>query len=215
MQTLKETPLEPSERDGKRFLPFRLVVAGGDDLCLVMDKYYVASFALELSKAVNGKFEKLPETHRLNEKWLENNRDQSKRDGKPIKPYGFGAAFVIASVHTPFNRIHQVGEDLMKKAKNETKKKANSVDWRIMAEEESLTEQLLKFERPLFIDRKPDETEKSYSDLLKEPKLRGPDGEGIDHGRLATLLELLSVRKTEDGEDRESIDRPSNRSKGR
>ena len=35
-----------------RYLPFRLVIAGGDDLCIVMDAEYVLEFANNLADAV-------------------------------------------------------------------------------------------------------------------------------------------------------------------
>ena len=252
VQALLKTPFQTVERDGKTFLPFRLAVAGGDDLCLVMDERYVVDFALELAGAVDETIAGLPEDHPLHEAWLEKHRDKDKSDGKSIEPYGFGAAFVVASVHTPFSRIHQIGEELMKKAKNEAGRKANSVNWRIMAEEDSLSESLLRFERPLFVKKNGDpdfdrltfeqyaglaaenrnisgshtqqlvswmietendpaalelkmvkgasaEGEKSYYGLLEEELLRVRKGKGIDPARLATLLEILTIRNSDNG----------------
>jgi hypothetical protein len=124
-----------------------LIVAGGDDLCLVMDERYMLKFAESLSTSVNEHIATLPPNHPLHPDWL-----NSKSERNSVEPYGFGAAFIITPVHTPFSRIHEVGEALMKEAKIATKRKANSINWRIMAEADSLTEQLLTFERPIFIN---------------------------------------------------------------
>lgn len=131
------------------FLPFRLVVAGGDDLCLVMAEKYILPFALNHSKALNGICEKLDKNHPLHVEWLRANG--FKKDTEP-KPFGFGASFVVTSIHTPFSRIHRLGEELMSEAKQKTGRQGNSINWRIMAEEESVTEQRFRFERPLFIE---------------------------------------------------------------
>jgi hypothetical protein len=61
---------------------------------------------------------------------------------------------VVTSIHTPFSLIHQVGEELMSSAKKETARLGNSVNWRVMAGETSTTEDLLSFERPVFIEKK-------------------------------------------------------------
>ncbi len=153
VEALKQTGFTPNQRPGGRmsetgtFLPFRLIVVGGDDLCLVMDERYILPFAAALSRAVNTHIAGLTENHPLHAQWL-----QARSEGRPVAPYSFGAAFIITPVHTPFSRIHAVGEDLMSTAKNATGRQANSLNWRIMAETDSLTEQVLAFERPLFID---------------------------------------------------------------
>ncbi|MBF0592518.1 MAG: hypothetical protein HQL02_10570 [Nitrospirae bacterium] len=127
------------EQDNRKHLPFRLIVAGGDDLCIVMDERYILSLVLNLSCCLNEKINELDDTHPLSNK--SGNR------------YCFGGSFVVTSIHTPFSKIHAVGEACMGKAKQETNRKANSVNWRIMAEaQESVTESLLRFERPIFVE---------------------------------------------------------------
>lgn len=130
-------------------LPFRLVVAGGDDLCLVMAEKHILAFTRNLSQVFETARKSFSQDHPLSDEWLIDNR--FKDTGEP-KPFGFGASFVVTSIHTPFSQIHQVGEELMSAAKKGTDRQGNSVNWRIMAEENSVTEKLLQFERPLFIE---------------------------------------------------------------
>ena len=130
------------------FLPFRLVVAGGDDLCLVMAEEYILDFTVNLSRSLNAAKALLDDNHPLSDAWLKKNGISEEP-----KPFGFGSAFVVTSVHTPFSQIHRIGEELMSTAKKTTERAGNSVNWRIMAEEHAVTEQLLSFERPLFIER--------------------------------------------------------------
>lgn len=154
-----------NERKEHACLPFRLIIAGGDDLCLVMDEKYVMDFAVNLSDALHGArtgITKEGDQHCLSTKWLEREQKnyfkQKKdivpqdNDPKPIKPYSFGAAFVITDTHTPFSKIHSIGEELMGKAKKVTDRWDNSVNWCIMAEDENLTQVMIPFEKPLFID---------------------------------------------------------------
>jgi hypothetical protein len=136
------------------YLPFRLVVAGGDDLCLVMAEKQILNFTRNISAALNEvivDLEKNNPTHPLTEQGL---RKLSQEDNYSPKPFGFGGSFVVTSIHTPFSLIHQVGEELMSSAKKETARLGNSVNWRVMAGETSTTEDLLSFERPVFIEKK-------------------------------------------------------------
>ena len=41
------------------FLPFRLIVAGGDDLCIVMDESYILDFAGNISAALHQQLDSL------------------------------------------------------------------------------------------------------------------------------------------------------------
>ena len=125
------------------------MVAGGDDLCLVMAEKHILAFTRNLSQVVETARKSFSQDHPLSDEWLIDNR--FKDTGEP-KPFGFGASFVVTSIHTPFSQIHQVGEELMSAAKKGTDRQGNSVNWRIMAEENSVTEKLLQFERPLFIE---------------------------------------------------------------
>lgn len=139
----------------KKYIPFRIIVAGGDDLCIVMAEQYIIDFSHNLSKALNEVFDKLNDTHPLSNKWLAKNSENS--ENKNFGPYCFGGSFIVTSIHTPFKKIHEVGENLMKKAKVDTDRKANSINWRVMAaEEDPLSDTLVTFEKPLFVD-KPDE----------------------------------------------------------
>jgi len=135
---------------GGNFFPFRLVVAGGDDLCLVMAEKNILPFARNLSSALENTKKSLSDSHPLSDEWLyQNGFDSSEAP----KPFSFGASFIIASIHTPFSHIHQLGEELMSTAKKRTNRLGNSVNWRIMAEENATTETLLDFEKPLFIEK--------------------------------------------------------------
>lgn len=157
-QALKET--FPGEKIKEAFLPFRIIIAGGDDFCIVMDEKYILDFVVNLSSNLDTKFKSLPADHPLSQKWLEKKFNALKEEDSNIKieekdikqPYCFGGSFIVCSLHTPFSRIHEIGEELMKAAKTETKRQGNSVNWRIMAEEESQSDKLLCFEKPIFIE---------------------------------------------------------------
>lgn len=161
------------------YLPFRIVVAGGDDLCVVMDAKYILDFTLNISEALHDKRngiaeDKTGKPHSDNDnkerenylsfKWLnekfqqykESASDDRKKEMQPrdkkIKPYSFGASFVISDIHTPFKKIHEIGEELMSKAKKDTDRWDNSINWAVMADENTLSSQILKFEKPLYIE---------------------------------------------------------------
>ncbi|MCX7634714.1 MAG: hypothetical protein N2Z74_03095 [Syntrophales bacterium] len=161
-----------------QYLPFRLVVAGGDDLCLVMPEEYILAFVLNLAQAVEQTMASIEEKgdNPLSVKWLRDHADpRGRQELQEIKPYSFGGAFVIAPLHTPFRKIHTVGEELMGTAKKVTDRWGNSVNWRIMAEDQAVTEHLFSFERPVFITamaKTPERwpgylTFKDYMDLRK------------------------------------------------
>jgi hypothetical protein len=135
------------DKPSGKYLPFRLVVAGGDDLCLVMAEKDILDFTRNISAALNESRDHLGADHPLSDAWL---RKHGIKDDP--KPFGFGGSFVVTSIHTPFSLIHQVGEELMSAAKKTTGRQGNSVNWRVMAEETSATDNLLSFERPLFIE---------------------------------------------------------------
>jgi len=147
VEALKET----FSRLHGSYLPFRIVVAGGDDLCLVMDERYVPDFALHLSQSLHRQLDALETTHPMHPEWLRQKNEDLKLD-REILPYCFGGSFLVTSVHTPFRKIHAVGEELMSSAKKETKRLGNSVNWCIMAEEGSPTQSLIPFEKPLYIE---------------------------------------------------------------
>lgn len=169
----------------KQYLPFRLIVAGGDDLCIAMDEPFILSFCQNYAQKVDAKIRALPDDHPLSVKWLtKKNEDLCNSDkewGAKHKPedtptpYCFGGSFVVTSTHTPFRRIHEVGEDLMGEAKRITNRAGNSVNWTIMAvEKDPLTEGRLAFDKPLLIrDQKKDENSpklyfEDYNTIIKD-----------------------------------------------
>jgi len=189
------------------YLPFRLVVAGGDDLCLVMAEENILTFAKHLDAAVRTHVDRLDEGNPLNMQWLRGRAIA----GKEIGPYSFGASFVITSTHTPFRLIHEVGETLMKCAKEETGREGNSINWRIRPEsEDDIADQPLEFERPLFIVR-PDSTMQpgkppAYGrlSLLDYLTLRDKYSSISKSHRFAIIaesIELRAVRREEEFED--------------
>ncbi len=239
------------------YLPFRIVVAGGDDLCLVMPEQYILDFIGNLADATHQKVTELDKDPQnpLNTEWLQK-RVLPDPQGTiaTVKPYSFGGSFVLASLHTPFKAIHALGEKLMSDAKTKTDRQGNSVNWRIMAEDGAVADTILDFDRPLFIEqpdvlpagwnklnfaeymklrdeykgvtgshrfalvdrllRFADNSEKlttelkkydsnqrikSFSGLLTESKLQS--GGFLVPERLATLLELMSIKKTSDKDE--------------
>lgn len=158
--TFKEARLV--EKKGKQYMPFRLVVAGGDDLCIVMRDDFILDFAENFSRCLHEKIDKIEEDgiHPLSKKWLEEHADlakMKKEDGSPVnekfKPHSFGGAFIVTSAHTPFRKLHNTVEDLLKEAKEKSDRKDNCITWRVLsmdAEEKGLV-----FEKPLYIDVKP------------------------------------------------------------
>ncbi len=140
------------------YLPFRLIIAGGDDLCIVMAEQFVLDFAIALSKSYNDNITSITENDFLSTEWLRKHalKEKSVEPG----PFCFGGAFVITSVHTPFKLIHHLGEELMGKAKKTTNRQANCVDWRVLSvEEKSVSDNLMPFEKPVFIHDPPNRTD--------------------------------------------------------
>jgi hypothetical protein len=72
---------------------------------------------------------------------------------KDLKPYSFGGSFVVCHHKSPFKTIHLVGEELMSDAKKATDRWANSVNWRIMADENTVTDDMYTFDKPIFIQK--------------------------------------------------------------
>lgn len=159
-------------KGNKTFIPFRLIVAGGDDLCIVMRDKDILSFGMKFSKVLHKVIDKLEEEgeSHLSTKWLSDPSRMKKEDGaseqKTFKPHSFGGAFIVASVHTPFKKMHQKAEHLMKDAKVQSDRKDNCLNWCVLsADEETVSEKaltdeevskkVLTFEKPLYIDRKP------------------------------------------------------------
>ncbi|MDQ7031591.1 MAG: hypothetical protein Q9M37_02595 [Desulfonauticus sp.] len=136
------------QREDSYFIPFRLIVAGGDDLCIVMDAKYVLKFATNLHYALKNKIAQLDKGHPLHPQWLQ---ARSKDNGK-LGQYCFGASFVITDLHTAFIDVHRLAEDLMREAKENTERKDNSINWQILSTDFSPAESLLNFHKPLFFE---------------------------------------------------------------
>ncbi len=158
----------------EHWLPFRIIVAGGDDLCIVMDEKYVLEFAVNLSKA-QSEFPNRPEnrSHPVNDIWLkERFKELSPLDPslKYPAPFSFAGCFIVTSLHTPFHKIHEIGEELLTEAKSRSARASNSVTWRIMAEDhETVAERSLgDFEKPVFIAKREPGTPISGYPTLKE-----------------------------------------------
>ena len=167
IETFKDVEFIEKKRgagDKNQYIPFRLIVAGGDDLCVVMIDKYILKFVSKLDKSLQDARNDLENGHPLNIQWLQENYNKNpSKDSKgnnikkSFRPHRYGGSFVVTPIHTPFKKIHSVAEDLMGKAKNKTCRMENSVNWMVMsADEDTVSETLLKFEKPLFINSKPD-----------------------------------------------------------
>jgi hypothetical protein len=143
-----ESVYNDSER---KFFPFRIIVAGGDDLCIVMDEKYILSFTGNLSKIFYKKLNSLNHDHPLSDKWLKEEWEKLFKNNSAkqlaIKPFSFGGSFVITHYKTPFKKIYDFGEELMKQAKQESKRQYNCVNWAVIFGDES--EKQFHFEKPL------------------------------------------------------------------
>ncbi len=188
----------PAETLKGDFLPFRLVVAGGDDLCLVTPENYILDFTKNLSNALVQGVKALHPDDPLTDTGL------SKLAGKKIaaKPFGFGASFVVTSVHTPFRQIHALGEELMSEAKKNTDRQGNSVNWRVMAEDRPIEAEPFSFHKPLFIEsndaQSHDKHKLSFNDYLQLRKeLKGSLSGSHLHQIVGILLREKDAKEIE------------------
>jgi len=133
-----------------KFLPFRLVIAGGDDLCIIMSKESIINFSINLSSSLFEVIKSLGTNHPLNNQWLSLNNKSNNNENIVDSPYCFGGSFIITSTHTPFRRIHAANEKLMKQAKKRSRK-TNMVAWALAAEEEGGYYSVLPRENPIAI----------------------------------------------------------------
>jgi CRISPR/Cas system-associated protein Cas10 (large subunit of type III CRISPR-Cas system) len=148
IETLREVFSSNSliKKDNKYFSPFRLIIAGGDDLCIVMSAEYILNFACSFYDVFKRKLKTYEERYEFfREDWLSS---KAKDPKNPPGPFTFASAFIVIDMHTPFIKIHDVAEELLKNAKQKTRDK-NMVNWRIMAVEEDITEKLLKYNKPM------------------------------------------------------------------
>ncbi len=181
-----------------KYLPFRIIVAGGDDLCIVMRDMDILRFTIELSKSLHEALKEeidKDKAYPLSLEYLESLKDTSKGSVQ-LKPHSFGGAFVVAPIHTPFKRLHHLVESLMKRAKEHTQRQDNSINWRVLSSEEDVvSETVLPFEKPLFIDNQIDNsslTFKDYYDWAKEFK-----GLSTSHRQqiISKMIELVAECK--------------------
>ncbi len=112
---------------------------------------YILKFTIELSKSFNKILKEEIEKDRnfpLNFEFLQ------EKANKELNPHSFGGGFVVAPVHTPFRKIFELAEKLLKEAKRRTERKVNSVNWRVLStDEESIIENLIPFDKPLPIEK--------------------------------------------------------------
>lgn len=182
------------KKNNKTYIPFRIIVAGGDDLTIVMPDKCILEFTKNLSEKLSAKIKSLSEKHPdhpLNNSALyklvaiEKVKDTT-RDVKDPGPYCFGGSFVVTSVHTPFKKIHEVGEELMKEAKTWSDRKGNSVNWQILStDHEADSDKPIKFEKPLMID---DESHKNTLSLQVYLKLCKEDFNGMSASSVQQII---------------------------
>ena len=169
-QALAQTFGAPKEG----YLPFRLIVAGGDDLCLVMEESFALRFAEKIDSAVKEnreQFESDP-NNKLSRDWLKahppKRQDFAGKPSEPpdFKPYGFGAALLVTSLHVPFYKLHEHGEHLLKAAKEATKREDNAMTWDILTETPDARQATaLPADKPLFLSL-PKDGKRSLVDYL-------------------------------------------------
>ncbi len=145
----------------RRSIPFRLIVAGGDDLCIAMERSYVVDFAINLSRQFHNRLNSLPSSDPLSEEWLRKRLQEQGKSTDNLK-LSFGGAFVVTHHKTPFKRIYDLGEELMKISKIRSNRRYNCVNWKIYIGDES-EESPFVFEKPLPILKIDQEDESKWS----------------------------------------------------
>ncbi|MCX8069508.1 MAG: hypothetical protein N2738_03285, partial [Thermodesulfovibrionales bacterium] len=179
-----------SVEDGRKYIPFRLIIGGGDDLCIVMQERDIVRFALHFSKNIHTSLnEEISNdgNHPLNLQYLQTLIIDGKQT-KHLKPHSFGGAFVVVPLHTPFKEIHQVAETLMKDAKQKTNRIDNSINWRVLsAAEETVSERLLPFDKPLFIESSINKDTLCFEDYYKMAK----NYKGLSNSHRQQIIEVL------------------------
>lgn len=194
------------------YLPFRLIIAGGDDLCVVMPEQYVLNFAKQLSISFHEQVLSFEQGGWFSTRWLKDHATPER--SRPIRDPGsfsFGGAFLITSLHTPFRLIHERGENLMGQAKKGTERLANSINWQLLKTgSETNTDSLLTYEKPVYIDKLPETgiPEKMKDHLTFDAYLKLKDryssGEcSLSNSQIKTIADILQQGGTpKDVEDR-------------
>lgn len=167
INTFKDVKFIEKENENgekKQYIPFRLIVAGGDDLCVVMRDEHILNFVSNLDSSMQEARNNPGKNHPIDIQWLKEmyNENPSKdsqgnKEEKTFSPHCLGGSFVVTAIHTPFKKIHSVAEELMGDAKKKTCRMENSVNWMVMsADEDPVSKTLIEFEKPLFIKSKLD-----------------------------------------------------------
>lgn len=198
--------------DQTHYLPFRLIIAGGDDLCIVMPEQYVLKFAKQLSRSFHEQVKQFEQGEWFSTQWLKDHATPEKN--RPVRDPGsfsFGGAFVITYLHTPFRLIHEQGEHLMGQAKKGAERLANSINWQLLnAGPETGTDGLLTYEKPIYIDDLPETgiPEKIKDRLTFEAYLKLKDRyssgkSSLSNSQIKTIADILQQGGTpKDVEDR-------------
>jgi hypothetical protein len=200
------------ESEKTHYLPFRLIIAGGDDLCIVMPEQYVLKFAKQLSRSFHEQVTSFEQGGWFSTRWLKDHASPEKnRPARDPGSFSFGGAFLITSLHTPFRSIHEQGEHLMGQAKKGTERLANSINWQLLnAGPETGTDSLLTYEKPIYIDDLPETgiPEKMKDRLTFDAYLKLKDRystgkSSLSNSQIKTIADILQQGGTpEDVEDR-------------
>jgi len=99
------------------FLPYQILMAGGDDLLIVADAIYAFDFTVHYNEGLKDYF----------------NQNIHSTDASRI-PYSIGVGIAISHANMPFHNLHSLAEDLAGNAKKWRKERAlpqgaSVVDW--------------------------------------------------------------------------------------
>lgn len=141
LKTFTHHTLIHDKKAGEVFTPFRIILAGGDDLCIIMNSRHILTFAEKFNESFKEMEEAIKKElgHPLNESWFR------KYSAENIPPYSVGSSFIIADLHTPFSKIFELTKDRLKVAKDFSRE-ANTVNWDIYYGSTSI----MKFHKPLY-----------------------------------------------------------------
>lgn len=109
-------------------LPFRLIIAGGDDITFVCDGrlglHMAAAYLQEWEQAMHVELELLKST--LEDQKIELD---TQHEGHIFEPATACAGIAIVKTHYPFARAYELSTSLCDKAKDAIKRKASALDW--------------------------------------------------------------------------------------
>ncbi|MGZ8219367.1 Cas10/Cmr2 second palm domain-containing protein [Methylomagnum sp.] len=122
IQTTFHDAIQDNPEKSSPFLPYRLLMLGGDDLLLACRAEYALEFVKAYAKEL-AEFQSLPDIVNGNEE---------------MKPLTVGIGVAIAKPSFPFHRLHQIAEELASSAKRlvrgEKAIHGSVVDWAICSE---------------------------------------------------------------------------------